>query len=141
MLSPAFYPSSSVLNTWTSLLTHLQSLHPTLHAILTSKVISHLGSPAEGDQAVQAHDADVVLLDAEEEQEKQKQDASFDRCAAGWANWIVDTYGRSEDDNEYEDSDASLNRAEVVLKLVAVLGPTKSVSGTREKTSVLVHRP
>lgn len=140
MLSPAtLHPSSSALSTWTSLLTHLQSLHPNLSGILISKVISHLSSPADQDQAAQAHDADIVLLDAEEEREKQKQDASFDRCAAGWANWLVDTYSRSDDDDDddNEDRNTPLIRTDVVLKLVAVLGPTKSISGTREKTSVL----
>lgn len=134
-----FYPSSSVLNIWTSLLAHLQSLHPTLPTILTSKIISRLGAPTEPNAAAQKPDADIVLLDADEEREKQRQDASYDRCVAGWANWLVDTYSRRDDEDEDDEGDTSIDRTDVVLKHVSALGPTKSVSGTREKTSVPSH--
>ena len=140
LFATTFYPSPSVLNIWTSLLAHLQSLHPTLPAILTSKIISRLGAPIEPNAAVQNPDADIVLLDADEEREKQRQDASYDRCVAGWAHWLVDTYSRRDDEDEDDEGDTPIDRTDVVLKLVSALGPTKSVSGTREKTSVPSHR-
>ncbi|KAH9921458.1 Las1-like-domain-containing protein [Fomitopsis serialis] len=125
--STAFHPSPFILNIWTPLLAHLQSLHPSLPVALISNAVSHLSSQ---EQIAQTPDADVVMLDAE--QEKQKQDATHDRCIAGWVNWLVDTYGRKEDD-AYGDDDIYVSRADVVSKLVAALGPTRAFSGTREK--------
>ena len=134
MLSAAtFYPSSAILNIWTPLLTHLQDLHPTLPTVLALKAISHLCDSPELDMATQTLGADVVLLDADQEQERQKQDASYDRCVAGWTNWLVDTHSGNDED---EDDDVSIDRTDAALKLVSALGPAKSVSGTREKTSV-----
>ncbi|TFY70079.1 hypothetical protein EVJ58_g58 [Rhodofomes roseus] len=121
------HPSPFILNIWTPLLAHLQSLHPNLAAVLVTKAVSHLTSE---EQITQTTDADVVMLDAEED--KQRRDASYDRCVAGWAKWLVDTYGGKIDD-DFEDGDTDLNRADVVSKLVAALGPTRTVSGTREK--------
>ncbi|KZT67598.1 Las1-domain-containing protein [Daedalea quercina L-15889] len=132
--SAEFHPSALTLNIWTPLLTHIEPLHPSLPAVLVSKIISHLSSQDIPHLAAQAPDEDVVLLDAEEEREKHRQDMSYDRCVAGWANWLVDTYG-GKDDEECEDSDGYLSREEVVLKLVAALGPTRSVSETRKKTA------
>lgn len=60
-------------------------------------------------------------------------DMSYDRCLAGWANWIVDNWDASADDPEEH---GVLRRRDVVITLTVALSPGRNKSVEEHKMYV-----
>ncbi|GBE78457.1 Las1-domain-containing protein [Sparassis crispa] len=118
-------PAPANLAIWTPLLTNLQSLHPKLPAVLAVRIVSHLLSRSGPSQADVGADT-VSLLP----QDDAQMDTSYDRCLAGWANWLVDTCGAGAEEEEQE----MLRRDDIVVSLITGLGPQREAS----KTDIMV---
>ncbi len=118
-------PPVSSVAIWTSLLAHLQALHPSLPSILVYRIVSHLlpnsQSPSEPLE-------EETLLLAEK---TTKRDFSYDLCLASWAKHLIDTWGIEA---RNEGSETELKKSEVVAKILSSLGPQKShTAGEEEK--------
>ncbi|OBZ79225.1 Protein LAS1 [Grifola frondosa] len=100
----------SLLHIWTPMITHLQSLHPTLALRLVIGITSRLLSRPQQEDIR----SDVVALVAHE----YKADISYEMCLAGWANWLIDTW-----DTSSEEDYGALRREDVVVGLISNFGP------------------
>lgn len=96
-------------------MTHIQSLHPTLPSILAPKIVSQLLSDEPKPTLADRDEATLVS--------ETKQDASYDQCLAGWANWLVETW-----DTDGSDDMGGLRREDIVISLVCGFGPSKNSS-------------
>jgi len=127
LASGSFVPATSILHIWTPLLTHVQTLHPALPSTLVSRITAHLLSRPDASSDTTDFGSETVLLNSE----GTKQDISYDRCLAGWANWLVDMLGSSGDESE----DTDLRREDVVAYLAAALGPMKKTPSQDNKAA------
>ncbi|PCH33291.1 Las1-domain-containing protein [Wolfiporia cocos MD-104 SS10] len=120
--SASLTPVSTTLAIWTPLLTRLQALHRSLPFVLITRITAHLVSQDPSVEQAEAR-ADMIKFDAD----LSVRDLSYDRCLAGWANWLVETYA------DESDVSAGLRREDVVISLVTALGPTRNDTGTETK--------
>ncbi|KAK7468619.1 rRNA-processing protein las1 [Stygiomarasmius scandens] len=112
--SDSFSPPKSSVEIWTSLLTHVQSLHPIFASILVSRMLVRLlnKSPNESEKVT----------------ESSNNDSSYCMGIARWLNWVIDTL--AVDDSEMPDADLKLD---TVASLITALEPgSEQTAQTRE---------
>jgi len=100
---------------WTSLLTHVQSLHPIFASILVSRMLVRLlnKSPNESEKVT----------------ESSNNDSSYCMGIARWLNWVIDTL--AVDDSEMPDVDLKLD---TVASLITALEPGSEQTAQTRKT-------
>ncbi|OSD05862.1 Las1-domain-containing protein [Trametes coccinea BRFM310] len=110
-------PRSSLL-IWSPLLSHLQTLHPTLPLHLISAMTAQLSMPASSSSGSAAFQSETVSLS----DDTPKADPSYELCLASWAKWLVDNCSSADDDAEDI-------RDTAIVRIVASLGPESAASG------------
>ncbi|KAI0932663.1 hypothetical protein AcV5_004181 [Taiwanofungus camphoratus] len=128
-LTASFTPAPSNIRIWSLLLSHLQNLHPGLPSTLVFRIISHLTSQSRYAIASTEFTSETITLATE----VPIHDMSYDRCLAGWANWIVDNWDASADDPEEH---GVLRRRDVVITLTVALSPGRNKSVEEHKMYV-----
>ncbi|EIW64980.1 Las1-domain-containing protein [Trametes versicolor FP-101664 SS1] len=111
-------PRSSLL-IWTPLLSHLQSLHPTLPLRLVSAISAYLAQPVAAPQ----DDPEIVSLSVVAPTDEPKADPSYDLCLASWAKWLVDSCSNADTEDAEDIREAAL------VRIVASLGPESAATG------------
>ena len=111
-LGTQLVPPAHVLNLWTPLLDHIQSLHPDFRAILVSRIVSRLTSQTDTRREVAAGHVPVPVSEP-------KADVSCDFLLAAWANWLVCIWPPVPEEAE----DGRITREDIILSLTSTLGP------------------
>ncbi|KAI0639041.1 Las1-domain-containing protein [Trametes polyzona] len=128
-------PRSSLL-IWSPLLTHLQSLHPTLSLHLVSAITAHLAQPTPSPSVNTSGSFDgpeIVSLSAPTPADEPRADPSYDLCLASWAKWLVDNSPSASSSDDLEDlRDAAL------VRIVSALGPDRASPGNAKSASALL---
>ncbi|EMD41590.1 hypothetical protein CERSUDRAFT_41872 [Gelatoporia subvermispora B] len=122
-LGAQLIPSANVLNLWTPLLNHLQSLHPDLRSILVLKIVARLVS--HNDAHGEVASGNVPPTAAPE----HKVDVTYDLLLAAWANWLVRARSPASEDAE----EGPITRKDVVINLTRALGPRSSSNADGQK--------
>ncbi|KAI0761207.1 Las1-like-domain-containing protein [Trametes elegans] len=112
----------STLLIWSPLLSHLQSLHPTLPLHIVSAIGVHLAHPVPSGPGF---GSEAVPLVAEE----PKGDPTYDICLASWAKWLIDNCASGESGDDRDTLEDIRERA--IVRVVAALGPGSSGVGTQ----------
>ncbi|PIL30928.1 hypothetical protein GSI_07097 [Ganoderma sinense ZZ0214-1] len=122
-------PRSSIA-IWSPLLTHLQSLHPTLAVRLVTAITTYLSrspapSPPNTDFGAETVSLAMVI-------DEPKTDTTYDVCLASWAKWLADNCATGVPDQE----DAAELREGVIVRIVSALRPDRVDSnGTASKAA------
>jgi ribosomal biogenesis protein LAS1 len=127
-VSDAFTPSAGVIAIWLPLLSHICTLHPSFASILVSRVITAI-VPLEEESSQQTED--VISLSGEDN--GSSRDASYELCAASWANWLLDSF---EDPAKLSDEDKNMRRTNAVVNLVSSMGMARKNEAEQYQASV-----
>ncbi|CDO72746.1 hypothetical protein BN946_scf184990.g29 [Trametes cinnabarina] len=123
-------PRSSLL-IWSPLLSHLQTLHPTLPVHLVSAISAHLSHRPPTQNTGLAFQTETVSLS----DEAPKADPSYDLCLASWAKWLIDNCASASADAD----DAEDIRDAAIVRIVSSLGPDSAASGISKAASALLQ--
>ncbi|EJF58409.1 Las1-domain-containing protein [Dichomitus squalens LYAD-421 SS1] len=124
-------PRSSIA-IWSPLLTHLQSLHPTLPLHLVNAITSHLSRahtpPCDADFGAETVSLAVAAQDP-------KDDPTYDLCLASWAKWLADNCPTYVADPE----DAAELRESIIVRIVSTLSPARVDGSTSKAANALLR--
>ncbi|OJT14018.1 Protein LAS1 [Trametes pubescens] len=120
-------PRSSLL-IWTPLLSHLQTLHPTLPLRLVSAISAYLAQPIHTPN----DDPEIVSLSVTVSTDEPKADPSYDICLASWAKWLVDSCSNADTEDAEDIREAAL------VRIIASLGPDSAATGGTKPASTLL---
>ncbi|KAF5375020.1 hypothetical protein D9758_000099 [Tetrapyrgos nigripes] len=118
--SDSFSPPNASVEIWTSLLSHVQSLHPDFVSVLVNRLLIRLlnKNTNESDQSV----------------ETSSNDTSYYIGIARWLNWVVHSL---VDESEVPDGDLKLD---TVASLITALEPgSKHTTQTRKTLNALLE--